>query len=291
MNKDSSVAIVGMGVLGTSLAKQLLESTECSIVGVTKTSSRHDALLKELCEKKEEYGDRVSLCTMEQALQDSLTCNHVVFCAPPSGFDDYPTAISTAFQFLLSSENKEEVGSYIFTSSGGVYPDSFDGEIVTETTSLLSSMDNPRKAKSISAEKACLTNGGCVLRLAGLYTLERGAHNYWLERAPVVKGRDDGFINLLHYDDAASACVAALNVGRDVNGGKVFLISDGNCTTRRGICESALKSERYGGCEMPKFESGEGETRGKIYDGSWSEETLGWKPRYASFDEFMESMS
>lgn len=255
------------------------------MVGITKGTSRHGELQSEF----DDFGDRLSLTTMEEAYNNNLKCDHVVFCAPPSGFDNYPSAVSSASQFL----NEGEEGTFVFTSSGGVYPDSFDGTVVTEDTSLEDSMTSDRKARGIAAEKACLDCNGCVLRLAGLYTLERGAHNYWLEKAPdgVVKGRDDGFINLLHYDDAASACMAALRVGRKVNGGKVFLISDGHCTTRRGICESALKSARYRGCAMPKFVGGEGETRGKIYDGSWSEETLDWKPRYPSFDEFMESMS
>jgi nucleoside-diphosphate-sugar epimerase len=279
---SESVAIVGMGVLGTSLAKQLLESTDYNLMGITKTTSRHEDLRNELCSDDNE---RLSLMTMEEAAGTEERYQHVVFCAPPSGFDDYPSAVASAAN-LRSNDD----GSFIFTSSGGVYPDSFDGEIVNESTPLDDS--SPRKARGIGAEKSCLENGGCVLRLSGLYTLERGAHNYWLERGDgVVKGREDGIINLLHYDDAASSVVAALRVGSKVNSGKVFLISDGHYTTRRGICESALKSARYKGCNMPKFEGAEGEKRGKIYDGSWSEETLDWKAKYTSFDEFMESMA
>jgi nucleoside-diphosphate-sugar epimerase len=222
---------------------------------------------------------------MGDAMKEGGEYQNVVFCAPPSGFEDYPSAIAQAAKLRSATKG----GSFIFTSSGGVYPDSFDGDIVTETTELEES--NPRISRGIQAEKACLQNGGCVLRLSGLYTLERGAHNYWLERGNgVVKGRSDGIINLLHYDDAASSCVAALKVGPEVNSNKVFLISDGNPTTRKGICESALKSARYKGCEMPVFEASEGETRGKVYDGSWSENILDWKPVYPSFDAFMESM-
>lgn len=276
----TSVAIIGMGVLGTSLAKQLLETTEYTLLGITKSISRHNDLVNEICTNKS-YKERLTLKTMDEALNDNEQYANVVFCAPPSGFDDYASAVDSAARLRSS-------GSFIFTSSGGVYPDSLDGEIVKESTPL--NDDNPRKARGINAEKACVENGGCVLRLSGLYTLERGAHNYWLEKSNgVVKGRDDGIINLLHYDDAASSVVSALRVGTAVNGGKVFLISDGHFTTRRGICESALKSARYMGCEMPEFQGGDGETRGKIYDGSWSEETLDWKPKYRSFDEFMKN--
>lgn len=281
----SSVAIIGMGVLGTSLAKQLLETTDYNLMGITKSKSRHEDLLKEICTVSE-YKERLQLMTFEEAMSANNNDQYpnVVFCAPPSGFEDYPQAIASAAKL----HNKQ--GSFVFTSSGGVYPDVFDGEIVNEMTPLDES--TPRKARGINAEKECLQNGGCVLRLAGLYTLERGAHNYWLERGDgVVKGRDDGIINLLHYDDAASACVAALRVGPEINSRKVFLISDGHSTTRKGICESALQSARYKGREMPKFEGAEDEKRGKIYDGSWSERTLNWKAMYISFDDFMKTMA
>lgn len=133
--------------------------------------------------------------------------------------------------------------------------------------------------------------GGCALRLAGLYTVERGAHNYWLEKCSEsgIQGREDGIVNLLHYDDAASAVLAALKVGCDVNSKQTYLISDGHPTTRRGICESALKHERYNKyTKVPPFlgkvEDG---LLGKIYDGSKRNQELNWQPTYSSFDEFM----
>ena len=90
---------------------------------------------------------------------------------------------------------------------------------------------------------------------------------------------------MLHYDDAAGACLAALIYGRgrrrnrsDTNDGekeeedeegRLFLVSDGHPTTRKGICESALKSKRWGGETMPMLdENGErgGGGKGKVYD-------------------------
>jgi len=141
----------------------------------------------------------------------------------------------------------------------------------------------------VRAEKCATSSQGAVLRLAGLYTLDRGAHNYWLEKGDGnIKGSRDGIINLLHYDDAAGACIAALKTGEEAKG-KTFLISDGHPTTRGGICESALKSKRYGGLSMPSFGEEDQAEKGKIYDGSWTEELLNWKPRYESFDMFMEN--
>jgi nucleoside-diphosphate-sugar epimerase len=124
-----------------------------------------------------------------------------------------------------------------------------------------------------------------------LYSLERGAHNYWLTSGKDVVGRSDGIINLLHYDDAAGACLAALDVGSEVVRGRVFLVSDGTPTTRKGICESAMKAKPYSGATMPSFWGNESDSKGKVYDGSVTNAALKWKPRHASFDECMSSQS
>lgn len=166
-----------------------------------------------------------------------------------------------------------------------------NGETVSET-STIPNASSPRTQRLVEAELNTIAAGGCVLRLAGLYSLERGAHNYWLEKAGGhINGSKDGIINLLHYDDAAGSCVAALKADVEQTRGKTFLISDGNPTTRFGICESALKSKRYADREMPTFgeEDVRGKGKGKIYDGNWSNEILSWKPTYSSFDEFMQS--
>lgn len=141
----------------------------------------------------------------------------------------------------------------------------------------------------VKAEENVVSRKGGVLRLAGLYTLERGAHNYWLEKCDgTVKGSKDGIINLLHYDDAAGACLSALKVGPSVVGGEVFLISDGHPTTREGICVSALKAKKYKDSKMPTFGQSDGAGKGKIYDGHKSNLALQWEPVHESFDKFME---
>jgi nucleoside-diphosphate-sugar epimerase len=176
----------------------------------------------------------------------------------------------------------------LFTSS---YGDASDGGTVTEDSPTADPETNPRAGRLIRAEEACLKNGGCCLRLAGLYSLERGAHNYWMTSGKDVAGRADGIINLLHYDDAAGACVAALDAGADKVRGKVFLVSDGNPTTRQGICESAMKAKVYADAKMPTFLGNESDAKGKVYDGSTTNAALNWKPKYVSFDEYMASQS
>jgi hypothetical protein len=161
--------------------------------------------------------------------------------------------------------------------------------VVNEDSPLPDPGANARSARLINAEKEVLKHGGGCLRLAGLYAMDRGAHNFWLTSGKDASGREDGIINLLHYDDAAGAALAALLAGPTVVSGNIFLISDGNPLTRRQICESTLKSKQYRGKSVPKFLGSDSDPIGKIYDGSASNKALKWDPKYESFDFFMAS--
>jgi hypothetical protein len=259
-----------------------------TVTGITKTSNRHQDILDEV---GGDYGGRFTLQTSEdRKLESGTKYKYCVFCAPPSGFDDYPGALTSAIGNTW--EGPSDGGIFVFTSSGGIYGPGDDPDhmqTVNEDSPLPDPSTNPRSAKLMGAEQTVLAKGGTVLRLAGLYTLDRGAHNYWL-RQEEVAGRPDGIINLLHYDDAAGSVVAALSSSSDDVRGKVFLVSDSNPLTRQEICESSKKSAKYSDTTIPRFlGSSETDPKGKIYDGSATNRVLKWSPRYPSFDEFMAS--
>lgn len=75
-----------------------------------------------------------------------------------------------------------------------------------------------------------------MIRLAGLYTTTRGLHAYWLHRArdskdpkdATIPGAADAVVNLLHYEDAASAVLALM-----AKPGTVY-------STVRQVCSRAL---------------------------------------------------
>ena len=96
----------------------------------------------------EEQSSRFQLVTMDSVLESAQHFKDVVFCAPPSGFDDYQTAIKDAATQLWSGNNNK--GSFVFTSSGGVY-EGLDGEIVTESSSTIDPVANPRQGRMIYA--------------------------------------------------------------------------------------------------------------------------------------------
>jgi len=116
---SSSCAVVGVGVLGTSLCQQLYQSpdfADVSIVGITKTDKRHKEIQEQVLGG--ESSSRLTLLTSEEALSAEKKYTNIVFCAPPSGFDDYAEAVKEAVDTLW--EGKDGGGVFVFTSSGSV---------------------------------------------------------------------------------------------------------------------------------------------------------------------------
>jgi transposase-like protein len=71
-------------------------------------------------------------------------------------------------------------------------------------------------SRLLDAEQEVLRRGGRVIRLAGLYSLNRGAHTYWLQQTAqgkTIETNANGVLNLIHYEDAARFVVAALEAG------------------------------------------------------------------------------
>jgi hypothetical protein len=104
----SSCAVVGVGVLGTHLCEQLASLGTLSVTGITKTVNRHEEIREKVSSEKFE------LFTLDQ-MEEDRPFENVVFCAPPSGFEDYPGAVKHAAEKLWNKK-----GVFVFTSSGAV---------------------------------------------------------------------------------------------------------------------------------------------------------------------------
>lgn len=81
-----------------------------TVVGITKSKTRHEEILAEVGES-----DRFSVATMKDIAGEKY--KNVVFCAPPSGFEDYPAAVEGCMKTIWAAE---EGGVFVFTSSGGM---------------------------------------------------------------------------------------------------------------------------------------------------------------------------
>ncbi|CAJ1396235.1 unnamed protein product [Effrenium voratum] len=255
--------IYGAGYLGRRVAKLWQQQRPgAKVTCATRTAASHPQLAAEGWEA----------LTTDELSGGTRRFAQVVFCAPPSRSDDYGAAVRAAMGLL------EEHGAAVFTSSAGVFAED-SGGTVDESGAV---GDSPANQRMLSAEKAA--EGAAVLRLAGLYDLDRGPHAYWLKTG-VVTGQPDGLINLVHYDDAASAVVQALQA----KSREVFVVADGVPLSRRGICEAAAKAKHFGAA-MPSFKAGEwemGGTGGKRLDASKARRVLGWRPQFPSFAEYM----
>lgn len=91
--------------------------------------------------------------------------DNVVFCAPPSGSDDYPRTIRSTI------EDWNRNGSCVFTSSTSVYPENAP---ITENTPTVELGTNERKDRLLSAEAPVFEVFRSFYGLKGRFVREGG---------------------------------------------------------------------------------------------------------------------
>jgi nucleoside-diphosphate-sugar epimerase len=130
-----------------------------------------------------------------------------------------------------------------------------------------------------------------ILRLAGIYGPGRIPHRGDLLAGRAVAAAPDGFVNLIHVDDAASAIVAVEAKGTPP---RTYLVSDGYPARRRDFF---TEYARLVGAPAPQFEtpppdvlaaSRSGSNK-RISNGRICRE-LGFSPRYPSYREGLEAI-
>ncbi|XP_058203265.1 uncharacterized protein LOC131317706 isoform X3 [Rhododendron vialii] len=259
----NDLLIVGPGVLGKLVAEKWREDHPgCQIFGQTMTTDHHDELAK--------IGINPSL----KGSKATQEFPYVVFCAPTSRSLDYPGDIREA----ASSWSGE--GSFLFTSSSAPF-DCDDNGPCDEDFPVVPIGRRPRTDVLLKAEKVVLESDGCVLRLAGLYKADRGAHVYWLRKG-TVDTRPDHILNLIHYEDAASLLVAIM---KKKLRGRIFLGCDNHPLSRQEVMDLIKKSGKF----SQKFEgfTGTNDPLGKKLNNEKTCKEIGWEPKYPSFAQFL----
>ena len=100
----------------------------------------------------------------------------------------------------------------------------------------------------------------------------------------------NGLINLVHYDDAAEACVAAFSTEETMRKQEVFLVSDGQPLSRLEICKAAQQHQLYAGQPLPNFKGAADLMDGKRYNVAKARSSLHrWTPNFAHFSYFMQN--
>ena len=150
------------------------------------------------------------------------------------------------------------VKRFIYISSTGVYGQS-DGEWIDEDSLCLPTRAGGKAC--LAAEKIIQSskfqNQAIILRLAGIYGPGRVPRLARMKSGDPFEYHSDGYLNLIHVDDAASIVVASERLDPP----NLFVVSDGNPVSRRTFYEYAAQIVGI----SPKFvelESGSGrETR------------------------------
>ena len=265
---EKDLLIVGAGQLGRLIGRQWQNYyPESNVYAETKTTRNHENL-------QNEYGF-IPLTTPTEDMDIDYVFPYVVFCAPP-GRD---TSKEEYIKMIRKAGRRGK--RFVFTSSTSIYGK--EGRDITEKSKV------HKEARLVDAEIAAKEgNEGMVVRLAGLYLKYRGAHSYYL-KAGNIPGDSNGLLNLIHYDDAASAVVKALRLEQiPMKDERCFLACAKKMNTKKEIVDVTCKHRSFEGWEYPKLEENGMIQEKRSFDSKWTREILGWSPKFESFVEFME---
>ncbi|PIU01274.1 MAG: hypothetical protein COT74_01865 [Bdellovibrionales bacterium CG10_big_fil_rev_8_21_14_0_10_45_34] len=219
-----ALLIYGCGELGSRLAGYFSKSCETqgcpydAIYGVTQ-SSRSWENLREL--------GVVPLLNSEvlEVLKGKIVQN-VVLAVPPSKASElYHREINDIVRVL---KGRQEYANqrWVFISSSSVFLED-QGNVVNEDSAVNSN------SLLYRSERIAASRGGTIVRLAGLYSDNKGPHMYYQKYKGPIE-RPLRWVNLIHYDDAARA-IAHVLMSPSEFAHFTFLFSDNHPLRRQEI--------------------------------------------------------
>jgi len=283
---SKKLAIFGCGYLGSELARQALE-LGWHVSAVTRNADTAASL-------NDAGVHKVAVADLDDESwkgEIDSTQDFVVNCvgAASPDLDGYLKSYVDGQDTVAKWARDGEVGTYVFTSSTSVYPQT-GRRLVDETAS--SDGVSEKGGLLLAAEQLGFPGGqgigrSFILRLAGLYGPDRHLFLDSVRNGETQAGDGDRILNLIHRDDAVSAILAVLQAGEH-NIGRIYNVSDGNHSSRAEIVE--WLAEKLG-VDAPSFAGSEGSdaSNRKISNDRIRDE-LNWVPVYPSFREGYNSI-
>lgn len=281
MSAPLKIAVLGCGYVGAEFARQARAAGH-DVLGVVRSEASRDKLRAEGL-AAEAFDLQTGDWSVLPARFDA-----VVYAASTGGGgpEAYALAYDVGVKRALAWAHAVGAGSFIFTSSTGVYRQD-DGGVVDEASPVGGA---PTADAILGGERAVLASGfgkARVLRFGGLYGPGRHHLVDQLRRGDnVIGGRVDHFINYLHRDDAASAILASI-VGGPV-GARVYNVGDGNPVTKEALARWI--AQRLGGAEPifdasapagPRVAKGGRTQPNRTVATGLIRAELAWNPRYS----------
>jgi nucleoside-diphosphate-sugar epimerase len=212
--------VIGCGYLGSRVARKWLESGHAVAV-VTRSEERAERF------RQQGYEAVIADVTRPETLRNLPVAETVLFSV---GFDrasnhSIERVYGGGMRNLLAAL-PAETGRLIYISTTGIYGPAHGGW-VDEITPPDPRRDGGRA--SLAAEKLIaahpLAQRSVILRLAGIYGPDRIPFIRELRAGEPIPAQTNGWLNLIHVEDAATVVVAAAKL--PISGCSVYCVSDG----------------------------------------------------------------
>lgn len=198
--------------------------------------------------------DLMNPASLREALANQ-PISRVLYCvgydrsSPVSKESLYIDGLTNAIEALAGRASR-----FVYVSSSSVYGQD-DGSWVDEDSSTEPDSDGGRTCLRAEQQLRERLPAATILRMSGLYGPERLLVRLdQLKSGEPIGGNPEAWLNLIHGDDAAAACVAALTAPSP---SPLYLVSDDQPLRRRDYFEALA---RRIGAPQPTF-SGEPTTR------------------------------
>ncbi len=225
-NMPKNIWIIGCGDIGRRVAHlyQQKQNDNTVVHGIVRSSKSLNA-----CEQHNIQGLQIDLAGEYDLPLDQLKQSDVFYFAPPPSEGITDPTLESFLNRVSTVENLPR--RIVLISTTGVYGDS-NGEWIDETTPVNPTAD--RAKRRYSAEQLLQTWAAkygaefMILRVPGIYALDRLPLARLKKELPVVQESETGYTNRVHADDLAQACKAAMAC---LHKNEIINICDGSPST------------------------------------------------------------